>query len=198
MWLFFFSKNLSLGVEMSSWLSTTAFSEWDCQGSLGWGVWFFCLSGVNFQTLSTFGACFSLSLVCSSSTFIFREMSWLLSLWNLSWAALGGRTCWRNWIGGVHSGIICSLVASQIASMLDLVQTLAAVAFVFLPAPLSPLRHWSSDLCNLPSKACNMPHTISILKSTHLVLFGKRLLIGHLESPPDRGCGHVGVPHLHW
>lgn len=79
---------------------TTAFSRWDCQGSLDWGVWFVYLSGVNFQALSSFWACSSLSLVCSSSPFIFRKNKLMAgsTIVDLSWATLGCWTCLRYWI----------------------------------------------------------------------------------------------------
>lgn len=68
----------------------------------GGGVIFDCLylSGVNFQALSSFWACSSLSLVCSSSAFILRKNKLMAgsTMDERSWAALGCWTCFRYWI----------------------------------------------------------------------------------------------------
>lgn len=68
----------------------------------GGGVIFDCLylSGVNFQALSSFWACSSLSLVCSSSAFILRKNKLMAgsTMDDRSWAALGCWTCFRYWI----------------------------------------------------------------------------------------------------
>lgn len=114
---------------------------------------------------------------------------------DLSGAALGGRTCWRNWIGGVHSGVVCSLVASRIASMFDPRADSGCCCFCFSSSCLKPAMSLEFSSVHLPSRACtNMLHTISILRSTHLVLFGKRLLIGHLESSPEAAGAWVPPP----
>lgn len=69
---------------------------------LGGGRYFGCLylSGVNFQALSSFWACSSLSLVCSSSAFILRKNKLMAgsTMDDRSWAALGCWTCFRYWI----------------------------------------------------------------------------------------------------
>lgn len=68
----------------------------------GEGGYFDCLylSGVNFQALSSFWACSSLSLVCSSSAFILRKNKLMAgsTMDDRSWAALGCWTCLRYWI----------------------------------------------------------------------------------------------------
>ena len=68
----------------------------------GGGGYFDCLylSGVNFQALSSFWACSSLSLVCSSSAFILRKNKLMAgsTMDDRSWAALGCWTCLRYWI----------------------------------------------------------------------------------------------------
>lgn len=79
---------------------------WGAWGSLdffvGEGGYFDCLylSGVNFQALSSFWACSSLSLVCSSSAFILRKNKLMAgsTMDDRSWAALGCWTCLRYWI----------------------------------------------------------------------------------------------------
>lgn len=66
------------------------------------GSYFDCLylSGVNFQALSSFWACSSLSLVCSSSPFILRKNKLMAgsTMDDRSCAALGCWTCLRYWI----------------------------------------------------------------------------------------------------
>lgn len=64
------------------------------------GVILVYLSGVNFQALSSFWACSSLSLVCSSSAFILRKNKLMAgsTMEDLSWATLGCCTCFRYWI----------------------------------------------------------------------------------------------------
>lgn len=66
------------------------------------GDYFDCLylSGVNFQALSSFWACSSLSLVCSSSAFILRKNKLMdgSTMDDRSWATLGCWTCLRYWI----------------------------------------------------------------------------------------------------
>lgn len=64
------------------------------------GVILVYLSGVNFQALSSFWACSSLSLVCSSSAFILWKNKLMAgsTMDDLSWAALGCWTCFRYWI----------------------------------------------------------------------------------------------------
>lgn len=84
------------------------------QWEWGWGAWgsldflfeggsyFDCLylSGVNFQALSSFWSCSSLSLVCSSSAFILRKNKLMAgsTMDDRSWATLGCWTCLRYWI----------------------------------------------------------------------------------------------------
>lgn len=121
---------------------TTAFSSWNYWGSLDWGVWFVYLSGVNFQALSSFWLCFSLSLFYSSPPFIFRKKQvdhWFYHCWsqlgNARLLDLLELLDLSSTLGSLASWLLV-MVQGCFLSEQPLV-----VALVFLQTPLSQLHH---------------------------------------------------------
>lgn len=101
-WVLLWAKHFSLPPPLSALLQRRRWglNQESLDFLFGGGVILVYLSGVNFQALSSFWACSSLSLVCSSSAFILRKNKLMAgsTMDDLSWAALGCWTCFRYWI----------------------------------------------------------------------------------------------------
>jgi len=101
-WVSLWAKHFSLPPPLSALLQRRRWglNQESLDFLFGGGVILVYLSGVNFQALSSFWACSSLSLVCSSSAFILRKNKLMAgsTMDDLSWAALGCWTCFRYWI----------------------------------------------------------------------------------------------------
>lgn len=105
-WLLSLSLVVSIAFQSSPPLfALLQWRKWGGESGKSWllfggGVILVYLSGVNFQALSSFWACSSLSLVCSSSAFILRKNKLMAgsTMEDLSWATLGCCTCFKYWI----------------------------------------------------------------------------------------------------
>lgn len=135
---FLAQKSLSLAAERSTWQFQHSFFLEGWSGKSQPGCMIVYLSGINFQVLSLFHACPSLSIVCSNSPFIFRKNTLMAgsTIVDLFWVTLGCWACLRYWVWGRYTESLTPWLLVTLKGCFRCVQTLVA-ALVFLQTPLA-------------------------------------------------------------